>query len=289
MDWVIFLFGSGAAFFLGIAAVLVSTVGFAFVRRGWTVVTSTLIAVVGLILIAVSSTPLPYWFYTIAGVVTVLWLVAERSKRPWLLGRRSMFRTAAAAIWLIAAVVELPHQFTPTLLAKGRPKLYILGDSITAGIKAHEETWPRVLARTRSMDVADLSRVGATVDSGLRMADRLPSSGGLILLELGGNDLLGSTPTAEFEKGLDQLYSHVHAPGRTVVMFELPLPPFQNDFGRIQRQLASRYGVLLIPKRVLIGVLTEDGMTVDGIHLTSSGHERMANVVWGVIRGAYAE
>jgi acyl-CoA thioesterase-1 len=289
MDWVIFLFGSGAAYFLGIAAVLASVAGFAFVRRGWAVVISTLIAVVGLILIAVSSTPLPYWLYAVAGAVTVTWLVAERSRRPWLLARRRHLRLAAASIWLIAAAVELPCQFTPTLPATGRPKLFILGDSITAGIKVHEETWSRVLARTRSIDMADFSHVGATANSGLKMASHLPPEGGLILVELGGNDLLGSTPSAEFETALNQLLERICVPGRTVMMFELPLPPFQNEFGRIQRQLAARYGVLLIPKRILIGILTEDGTTVDGIHLTPAGHERMADVVWGVIRGAYGE
>ena len=186
-------------------------------------------------------------------------------------------------------MVELPYNFAPTVPAAGRPKLYILGDSITAGLSTRDETWPRVLARTRSIDVVDLSHVGAFVDSGLKMANSLPSEGGLVLVELGGNDLLGGPSAKEFDHGLDQLLARVCVAGRTVLMFELPLPPFHNEFGRIQRRLASRYGVLLIPKRVLMSLLTGNGMTVDGIHLTQVGHDRMAALVWDIIRPAYGE
>jgi lysophospholipase L1-like esterase len=74
-----------------------------------------------------------------------------------------------------------------------------------------------------------------------------------------------------------------------VVMFELPLPPFRNEYGRVQRKLASKYGVVLIPKRVFVGVLTEEGATMDGVHLSPQGHERMAEIVWNSIRAVYRE
>jgi acyl-CoA thioesterase I len=44
-----------------------------------------------------------------------------------------------------------------------------------------------------------------------------------------------------------------------------------------------RHGVLLVPKRVLIGILTVDGATVDSIHLSRRGHELMSETVWKMI------
>ena len=71
-------------------------------------------------------------------------------------------------------------------------------------------------------------------------------------------------------------------------MFELPLPPFYHEFGRIQRSLARKYGVALIPKRVLLSVLAGSDSTVDTIHLTQAGQRRMAASVWRLLSGAYS-
>jgi acyl-CoA thioesterase I len=290
VDLVIYLFGSGAVFFIGIGLVLAALAGFTLVRRPWLKVVTTLLAVVGLLLIALSATPLPYWLYGLAGGMSLLWLVAERSERPGWAARRTWLRGAVAGLWLIAAAVELPYHVPRTVAASGHPTLYVIGDSVAAGLgEGEQNTWPRLLARQHPVEVVDLSRAGATAASALRQADALPADGGLVLLEIGGNDLLGSTAAAEFERDLDRLLGRVCVPGRPVVMFELPLPPFTNEYGRIQRRLASRYGVVLIPKRLFLAVLAGAGATLDSVHLAPEGHERMAEAVWAVIRPAYGE
>ncbi|HEX5106265.1 MAG TPA: hypothetical protein VFV87_20740, partial [Pirellulaceae bacterium] len=91
----------------------------------------------------------------------------------------------------------------------------------------------------------------------------------------------------QFERDLDRLLERVAVPGRTIVMFELPLPPLANEYGRIQRRLAAKYGVRLIPKRVFISILAADGTTLDSIHLSDAGHQRMADAVWSIIEPAY--
>jgi acyl-CoA thioesterase-1 len=70
-------------------------------------------------------------------------------------------------------------------------------------------------------------------------------------------------------------------------MLELPLPPLSNEYGRIQRRLAARHHVRLVPKRVFMSVLASDGATLDGIHLSAAGHRRLADAVWQVIEPAY--
>jgi acyl-CoA thioesterase-1 len=129
--------------------------------------------------------------------------------------------------------------------------------------------------------------VGADVTSALRQADRLPAEGGLVILEIGGNDLLGSTSAAAFGEALGRLLDRVSIPGRTVLMFELPLPPFCNEYGRLQREQAARHGVLLIPKRALASVITGDDATLDALHLTKSGHQKLADAVWAIIKPKY--
>ncbi len=105
-----------------------------------------------------------------------------------------------------------------------------------------------------------------------------------MLLELGGNDLLGSTTAVDFEAALDRLLAHVVAPEREVFYFELPPLPWNGSFTAAQRRVAARHGVKLIPKHVLTGVVFSDGARVDGVHLSQAGHDRMARVVWELLK-----
>jgi acyl-CoA thioesterase-1 len=290
MTWLIYFFGSGAAFFAGVGFVLMAAAVFSICQHKWVTRTATLGALTGLILIALSATPLPYLFYGMAGVVSLLWLVAERSERRALLKGQPWVRLMVIFLWSTAILMELPYHIAPALKPAGRPALYIFADSVTAGMwEASMETWPNLLVRSHSIDVHDHSQMGAKVGSMLRKAEKTPVGDGIILLEIGGNDLLGSTSAIDFEADLDLLLSKFAGKGRTLLMFELPLPPFANEFGRIQRSLAKKYGVHLIPKRIFVGVLTADGATVDSVHLSRYGHDLMAETVWSLIRTAYAD
>lgn len=95
---------------------------------------------------------------------------------------------------------------------------------------------------------------------------------------------MGSTTPAQFLEGLDTLVEEVKAPGRQLLMFELPLPPFYTAFGNHQRNVASKHGVKLIPKRHFYSVIGKPQNTVDGVHLSQQGHDAMAAIVADIIR-----
>jgi lysophospholipase L1-like esterase len=62
-------------------------------------------------------------------------------------------------------------------------------------------------------------------------------------------------------------------------MFELPLLPHKIAYGQIQRRLAAKYGVWLIPKRYFTDVIGGANATSDGLHLSEIGSRRMAALV----------
>jgi len=108
----------------------------------------------------------------------------------------------------------------------------VIGDSVSAGMSdADKETWPKLLARQHDIDVRDFSKMGATVGSARKQAAQIGDCAGLVLLEIGGNDLLGSTTADQFEERLDQLLRDVCRADRPVVMVELPLPPWPIGLG----------------------------------------------------------
>ena len=79
-DWlslVIYFFGSGTAFFVGVA-LLITGVAVSFFAAGRTLrLARNLTAAVGAILVAVSATPLPWWLYAVLALLTIGWLVSE--------------------------------------------------------------------------------------------------------------------------------------------------------------------------------------------------------------------
>ena len=111
------------------------------------------------------------------------------------------------------------------------------------------------------------------------MAEKLTPGDHVVLIEIGGNDLLHGVPSEEFGKALGALLSKASAPGRMVVMVELPLFPHRTAYGRIQRGLAAKYGVWLIPKRFFTEVISGANATSNGLHLSDEGTRRMGALV----------
>ena len=177
------------------------------------------------------------------------------------------------------AAMELRHRRMPAVEGEPSDHLVVIGDSISAGLDARVAPWPVIMERATGVQVRNLSRPGATMTDGLALADGVTHEDHLILIELGGNDLIAGGPSDVFARGLEALLAKLAASGRTVVMFELPLLPFRIAYGQIQRRLAAKYGVPLIPKRYFTGVIAGKDATLDGLHLTDAGARRMALVV----------
>jgi acyl-CoA thioesterase-1 len=144
----------------------------------------------------------------------------------------------------------------------------VVGDSLAAGPGA----WPDAYAAAGGCAVSNVARPGAPLSEGLRQLERVPNAGGIALVELGGHDLLRNSPHDRFAQDLDTLLVALQSRGCQVVLLELPLLPFQNGYGRVQRRLAEARGAALVPRRVLATALTLPGHTTDGLHLSARGH-----------------
>ena len=274
---------SGQSFFSGVVLIELAALSGYRAGRRWLTFWRTISACAGLILIAVSATPLPGWFYLVAVVPTLAWIGAEGSSRIWARVSKRWLRYAVHPIWLLGVALELPFHLMPTVPRLRDPQVYVVGDSISAGIGGETATWPKLLSERHQIIVRDLSRPGATVAGALRQAERLSEAPSLVVVEIGGNDVLGETEPETFERQLDALLARLRADGHIIVLLELPLPPFYNRFGAAQRRMARRHAALLVPKRLLLGVLTSEGATLDTVHLTRRGNALMARAIWAVI------
>lgn len=185
--------------------------------------------------------------------------------------------TVLASVMILAlGFMELKYWFSPEPV-KCSGKIYIVADSISAGIGfSGEKTYSELIGPP----LVNRALGGGTVSSATATLDHIKSGlDDILLLEIGGNDLLRRSSAAKFREDLDILLKKASNSGSKLVMFELPLPPFLQGYGRAQRELSAQYGVVLIPKRYFGKILSGTDSTVDGLHLSNYGHEKMATVV----------
>lgn len=276
MHPVVLLLANAGTFFTGLAllaaATLLRRVGSPRADRG-----APWLAILAALAMVASAAPLPPWAYGLLALPLALLPVATPTPR----GRAAVAAASAAAILAVGASEALQARL-PVLRPAPERQIAIIGDSLTAGHGDDDRAtaWPALLAGRHGVAVENRARAGATAASAARDVQERPPEAPLVLVEIGGNDLLGGTAPEDFEHALDALLEALGRPGRQVAMFELPLPPFHERYGRIQRRVASRRGVALIPERVLLDVLGGADATVDSIHLSQAGHERMAELVW---------
>lgn len=285
MNPILYPFVSGNTFFIG-AFVLAIVAALSFLSQSGVVrVMLRMIASIAVIGVAFSTAVVPGFLYTLWMIVLALWFVtmsleaAARSKAAHFLRGLLVFFT------LLAIAFQMPHYRRPSLPKESFDRFYLVADSISSGISQGEITWHELIRRERSIGVIDLSRPGETLRSSLSQAEKIPPGKALVVLEIGGNDLLSRSPLTEFEKDLETLFRIVCSPERTVVLFELPAPPFMTGYCRVQRSLAKRHGVFLIPRRIFARVLSGEGNTIDNLHLSNKGHRMMADEVWKVLSG----
>lgn len=283
----IHFFASGLAFFAGAALAALAAGLSTLPKPEWLRRAAVIAGFPGMALVLLSAVPLPAAAYAVWLLFAVAWLAAailrERLGEKWL-------RAAAAAVVLASlalALSELPRRRPPELPAGRFDRIVVVGDSISAGMGSEGAfVWPVLLAKEHGVEVLNLSEAGSTAHYALRSVDRISGRDALVIIELGGNDMFARVPVAEFRRDLERLVVVSRERCAGVVMFEVPLPPLANRYGRAQRDLAAQYGVGLIPRRTLAGIIATDGATLDGLHLSERGHRMMADEVWRIVGDA---
>jgi lysophospholipase L1-like esterase len=279
MNPIALYFASGESLYLGAVLLLLVIAVLPFVKRTWSLQLRNVGSWLALAMMVMACPPFPLVVDLIFVAALVLWFIASnRSSGRWLRWRIAATAVLTVLLFILTAI-EFSHRRVPVIVGKASDHLVVIGDSISSGINPRVPSWSLVLQQTTGIAVTDLANPGAQSKDGLAMAERLMPEDIMVLIEIGGNDLLEGVSSEEFGKALDTLLYKVVVPGRIVVMFELPLFPPKIAYGRIPRGLAAKYGVWLIPKRFFAEVIGGANATSDGLHVSGEGTRRMAGLV----------
>lgn len=177
-----------------------------------------------------------------------------------------------------------------------RPRLVVLGDSLTAGLGLDiQDAYPTLLqqkldAAGIGLQVVNAGVSGDTSAGGLSRVDlALDGDVRVMLVALGGNDALRALPVDELRRNLSGVIERAQGRGATVVLAGMEAPPnFGHDyvvsFRQVYTALAKQYGIALIPF-LLDGVAGVERLNQsDGIHPTAEGARMVADHVWPVLQ-----
>jgi len=176
-----------------------------------------------------------------------------------------------------------------------RPRVVVLGDSLTAGLGlAAEEAYPALLQqrideRGWPYEVVNHGESGGTTAGGLSRLDwALRGDVRILVVALGGNDGLRGLPPGEMKRNLSAIVGEAQRRGISVLIAGMEAPPnlgedYTSEFRQVFRDVAGETHAAFVPF-LLEGVagIPELNQT-DEIHPTAEGAHIIAGTIWSAL------
>ncbi len=208
---------------------------------------------------------------------------AIADRRPFS-GQR--FFLALIVVFLLAACERAPT--LPKLAT--HDVIVAFGDSLTHGTgAASDAAYPAVLAALTGRTVINAGVPGDTTTTGLArlpevLAEHKPR---LVLLCLGGNDMLRKDPAAATENNLRLLVQTIRASGADVVLVGVPEPKLFGGAPDFYARVAQDMQ-LPLEADVFNDVLKDNRLKSDPIHANAAGYRVVAERLAEFLREAGA-
>jgi acyl-CoA thioesterase-1 len=166
----------------------------------------------------------------------------------------------------------------PNLDSPGRT-IVCLGDSITAGVGAGPgEAYPELLAARLGTEVINAGVSGETAAQGLARVDAvLAENPWLVVVELGGNDILHQVPPEQTERSLRGILDRLLAARVVPVLIEMDAP-FAGRYRDVYERLGDEYRVPVVDGAVG-EILRDRSLKSDEIHPNARGQKVLADAV----------
>ena len=160
------------------------------------------------------------------------------------------------------------------------------GDSLTYGTGAKaEESYPAVLAQMIGRRVVRAGVPGELTAQGLArlyavIEDHDPQ---LMIVCLGGNDMLRRVNEAEIKRNLRAIIAGIRGRGIGVVLIGVPKPALATNAPAFYAQLATEFGIPY-EGEIVTSVLYKPEYKSDAIHPNARGYRKMAEAIAELLR-----
>jgi lysophospholipase L1-like esterase len=201
----------------------------------------------------------------------------------------------AARRFLVALVVVAAFagcgEKVPRLSPVGSGDVIVaFGDSLTYGTGATEaESYPLVLGQLIGRKVIRAGVPGETTAGGLERLEGVldENKPALVILCLGGNDMLGKIADAQIVANLREIIRTLRGRGIAVVLVGVPRPALITQTAPYYAELAREFGIPY-EGAIVTDVLYQGELKSDTIHPNAKGYRKMAEAIAKLLKKAGA-
>lgn len=194
---------------------------------------------------------------------------------------------AIASLLLLLASVWWATRETSYAITNVKPTgsaIIAFGDSLTSGVgAAADQSYPAQLSRRLGVPVINAGVGGDTTADALRRLDGdvLARDPRIVIVCLGGNDLLRRTPREATMDNIEEIVERIQARGALVVLVGLR-PIMGSSFAGDIAELAREKGCPLVPD-ILGGIMHDADLMSDAIHPNAAGYARFVERIAPVV------
>ena len=190
---------------------------------------------------------------------------------------------AALAVLVVAFVLwpRSPATWSIRNAPPGSGPIVCFGDSLTSGHGATPaESYPQILGGLLGRTILNRGRDGETSESALERleSDVLVESPSVVILTLGGNDMLRRVPIEDTVRAVREIFTRILSSGAMVVFLAID-PPFVGDERMRRIEAISRELGVLYLDSVMTDMWTDRSLMSDRIHPNAAGYRVIAERV----------
>src|SRR5690242_3452663 len=202
----------------------------------------------------------------------------------------SLARHGLVSVLLIAAIAGCGQKGPRVAPVGPNDVIVAFGDSLTFGTGATEaESYPAVLAQLIGRKVVRSGVPGEVTAGSLQRLQSVIDEHrpALVIVCLGGNDLLRRVDDAEIVANLREIVKVIRASGSSVVLVGVPRPALITSVAPFYADLAKEFD-LPYEGKIVTDVLYQRDLKSDTVHPNAKGYRRMAEAIAELLRKAGA-
>lgn len=206
-------------------------------------------------------------------------------KRKYLLGILILVFICVIGVFVLADHISYTATTKITNYPSEGENIIAFGDSLTYGLGATKgNNYVHILSRKLGLPIVNKGVMGDTTAQALsRIDDVLVDSPKVVIVYLGGNDVLQGVPADTTFENLSKIIQTIHREGAVVVLVGVRAGIFNDPYKERFEALAKRYQTAYVPD-MMVNILGKEELLSDPIHPNDRGYEIVAEAIYKILQ-----